>query len=1096
MPLKVKTSASGTGVWKTVEQFLLKTSNAGSGVWKNIKGAYIKTDAGWKMFFGTPGPLIEIETQVSIALSGGTNASHNIMDDSSAVTITATKYHWSGADTYTYVWQKSPDNINWSNIGSPTSTTNPASGSSSSIIKTLSSSDFTSGSDMYFRFVFIAVNSTYSTTNSSTSSSALVSYYGTPTPISPYPNITGSTTVGYVAYGNIGTWTNSPTQYDYQWSYLNGTTVYPLTDTQSKSISTKTLSGYSASITTSTSHGYRVGDYLSVSGMDNLFDGSQLITSVSSNSISFTLPTQTNYSLTTAYTANTSFVNYFSNAYKALQSMPTPSTYVSTNSYASGSFVQNGLARYVAIQFVPANTSITNTLYWQNIAPTNSSYWQLQSFSGASTSGSTLGYIYFDGTVYSSTSIPLTTLQTDAKTLTDLRGKVLYFIVKAYNPATLSPSGYTGARFIYGYPVITVGSITTSDTSASIPYTQSYMTEYDIDVKYLGTSISGYPKTITSPSSPISITGLVAPRTYTYAISPKNGEGTFGLDATGSFDTIVAAPVNTVAPLISPTSGTAGTTQYSVTNGTWTGSPTGYSYQWKYQDQVNVWLNAPGTSNAATYTPPITFFTAGYSSPIKCTVTAINLGGSTPQDSSNTASISPASKSVTYKANGGTGTDVVISYNYGATVTVASNTFTRSNATFSSWNTASNGTGTSYSPGNTFTITSDTILYAQWTLLPSPPTITSSSSTTSSITLNFTQGANSTSTRAYIGGVFDGSTTSTSYTYLGLQPGTSYTLALYGYNGSVLSSTSSGGSYSTTTGAALTPTFGTNSSTTGGFFGSVTNYDANYTWGISASVGTVTWSSPSGSTRAFTVSGLSAGQSSTVTVTTSRTGYNNGSNNTIGTASNPSYTITFSPSGYVVGSSNTFVTSPTANTIRTGTVGQLASAPADPTPPSGYTFAGYWRDGSPLNYVNQVNSGGSWTITATDKTFYGYYNAIIPNISSITVTGNVTAGVTCTAVMTNTFSVEYVIYGRDTTTSAWVQLAAGTASANGTSLTTSIGTTSSVGTLPDQYYVTMKPYYGARSTSGAGGGTGTAGTQRSTISSPKSNASGSITVNY
>ena len=86
------------------------------------------------------------------------------------------------------------------------------------------------------------------------------------------------------------------------------------------------------------------------------------------------------------------------------------------------------------------------------------------------------------------------------------------------------------------------------------------------------------------------------------------------------------------------------------------------------------------------------------------------------------------------------------------------------------------------------------------TSLPSPPTITSSSNTTSSITLNFTLGANSTSTRAYINGSFDGSTTST---FSGLSAGTSYTLALFGYNGVVQSTTSSGGTYSTV--AAPTP---------------------------------------------------------------------------------------------------------------------------------------------------------------------------------------------------------------------------------------------------------------------------------------------------
>lgn len=268
---------------------------------------------------------------------------------------------------------------------------------------------------------------------------------------------------------------------------------------------------------------------------------------------------------------------------------------------------------------------------------------------------------------------------------------------------------------------------------------------------------------------------------------------------------------------------------------------------------------------------------------------------------------------------------------------------------------------------------------------PSPPTITSSSSTTTSITLNFNLGANSTSTRAYINGNFDGGTSSTSYTFFGLAPGTSYTLALFGYNGTQQSSTSSGGTYSTQTGPALTPTFGSNISTTGGFFGSVTNYDANYTWGIYASIGTVTWSSPSGSTRAFTVSGLSAGQSSTVTVTTSRTGYNNGSAQTTGSASAPVlYTVTWNANGGSV--------SPSSNTVSAG-----ASVTA-PTPTrSGYTF-NYWRNPISGDLLYLLYAGNSFIPTG-NITFYAIWtqNVSIPSGGSVSLTGGSTPGSIITA---------------------------------------------------------------------------------------------------
>ncbi|MEL7606936.1 MAG: S-layer homology domain-containing protein, partial [Sedimentibacter saalensis] len=64
-------------------------------------------------------------------------------------------------------------------------------------------------------------------------------------------------------------------------------------------------------------------------------------------------------------------------------------------------------------------------------------------------------------------------------------------------------------------------------------------------------------------------------------------------------------------------------------------------------------------------------------------------------------------------------TDNLNPYKYGEKVTVLGNTFTRYNYTFTGWNTESNGSGTSYYPGNvernTFDMpANDVTLYAQW----------------------------------------------------------------------------------------------------------------------------------------------------------------------------------------------------------------------------------------------------------------------------------------------------------------------------------------------------------------------------------------------
>ena len=74
--------------------------------------------------------------------------------------------------------------------------------------------------------------------------------------------------------------------------------------------------------------------------------------------------------------------------------------------------------------------------------------------------------------------------------------------------------------------------------------------------------------------------------------------------------------------------------------------------------------------------------------------------------------------SVVYKANGGTGDDVIDLIKNGQPINARTNTFTKGSQTFTGWNTAENGVGgTPYAEGATITIpnNSNTItLYAQW----------------------------------------------------------------------------------------------------------------------------------------------------------------------------------------------------------------------------------------------------------------------------------------------------------------------------------------------------------------------------------------------
>jgi uncharacterized repeat protein (TIGR02543 family) len=76
------------------------------------------------------------------------------------------------------------------------------------------------------------------------------------------------------------------------------------------------------------------------------------------------------------------------------------------------------------------------------------------------------------------------------------------------------------------------------------------------------------------------------------------------------------------------------------------------------------------------------------------------------------------SLSVTYYPNGGIGENVVDYFKAGTPYTILQNTFSRTGYIFNGWNTRENGTGSSYSPGNTISFTGSVDLYAQWKPVP------------------------------------------------------------------------------------------------------------------------------------------------------------------------------------------------------------------------------------------------------------------------------------------------------------------------------------------------------------------------------------------
>lgn len=99
------------------------------------------------------------------------------------------------------------------------------------------------------------------------------------------------------------------------------------------------------------------------------------------------------------------------------------------------------------------------------------------------------------------------------------------------------------------------------------------------------------------------------------------------------------------------------------------------------------------------------------------TGTSYSSGGSYATDANVTlyAQWTKITYTVSYDANGGSGAPASQTKTYGTTLTLSSTKPTRTGYAFSKWNTASNGSGTNYSSGGSYTANAAAKLYAQWT---------------------------------------------------------------------------------------------------------------------------------------------------------------------------------------------------------------------------------------------------------------------------------------------------------------------------------------------------------------------------------------------
>ena len=465
--------------------------------------------------------------------------------------------------------------------------------------------------------------------------------------------------------------------------------------------------------------------------------------------------------------------------------------------------------------------------------------------------------------------------------------------------------------------------------------------------------------------------GLSLNSTYYFKVIPITGDsstypGYYGNMSNTLTASTVGLPSNSIPPTISPTTGIAGETTYSVTsNGTWNpGDSDGiYQYQWQYNDQGSLFLNISGATSS-TYSPPSDFLLS-YISPIRCRVRATNQAGSTDAFS-NTASVSgprvpkPILSNLVETTNG---------FSFSISNFDSNNTYILEYSGVFASRSGSTVTVTGLSSGQSATIgvfatrpnySTSEIAYITGTATIPPqlatPILGDKVETTTGFyftILNYS--LDNTYILDYSG--VSVSRTNSVVTVTGLSAGQSATVGVFATRpGYSASETAYMTGTATTPPALPTPILADKVETSNGFYFTITNYSLDNTYVLESSDGYV-----SRVNSVVTVTGLAPQQSATVSVFATRPGYSASAVATItGTALLAQYTINWNANGGTGG----------------GTTGPF-NAGTQHTAPSPGTRTGYafinWRDSISGDYTYSVEDNGTFVPTS-NITFYARWS--------------------------------------------------------------------------------------------------------------------------
>lgn len=204
-------------------------------------------------------------------------------------------------------------------------------------------------------------------------------------------------------------------------------------------------------------------------------------------------------------------------------------------------------------------------------------------------------------------------------------------------------------------PGVTLGTVTTGDGTLSVPVTlDANASRYTAILTRGTTTVSTQ---YLQSSATLSYTGLTNGSSHTISVTPYY---VYYLDPdataadikttvqfpgtvqtkTGTPAATVAKPTNTAAPSV--TRDAASNYKYNTTNGTWTGSPTSYKYQWYYYRSFPYPPFSETTTISGATSSSYTSSASFVNYYIYCSVIATNAGGDSTASTSNFVQITTA----------------------------------------------------------------------------------------------------------------------------------------------------------------------------------------------------------------------------------------------------------------------------------------------------------------------------------------------------------------------------------------------------------------------------------------------------------------------